>query len=475
MELGRFSILLGLGCLWSAGLALADVERLAISQVDPRMPVLSAYVDVTDANENLVVGLLPSDFSAALAGQPLPVTGVRSFDASRGGVAYIFLVDISKSIKQAHFIQMRDAILAWADRLRPGDMAAICSFGEDYKRITDFTADRVRLRAALADLQPTDASTHLHQAIVRALDFQQRWDVPARRVVVLLSDGKDEGSGMTPEDVVTRIHKTQLPIYAIGFSRLPKAERSAYLETLHRFANASGGIYREAGTEPLEDTYAAMQGAIRRVLVLNLACDGCRADGQTRVLELKLTKGRVLTDNLSIRVEDFRPHVPWWRKIPWWAYVLAAAALITFIVILLVRTQQREDIEEGVSAVRHGILNLPSTAVGTRTSAQGPAMRLRLTVVKGPDSGRVHDVRLVNTALIGRNQECDVVIPEDQKVSGRHCELALSKNKVVIYDLGSTNNTIVNGVRIHGRHRLENRDSIIVGQTEMRVVMEEVR
>lgn len=477
MGLGRCSTLLGLACLWGAGLALADVERMAISQVNPQLPVLTAYVDVTDANDGPITALLPSDFSAAIAGQALRVTGLRSFDASREGVAYVFLVDISKSIRPTQFAQMQAAIQRWIDDLRPGDAVAICSFGDDYKQITDFTSDRNRLQAALSDLRPSDASTHLHEAIVRAQGFQQRLDkgLPARRVIVLLSDGKDEGSGMTPEDVVTKIHENQLPIYTVGFSRLPASERRTYLDILHRFSNVSGGIYREADTEPLAESYSAIQRAIRRVVVVKIPCDACRADGQTRVLQLKVDKGKVLTDNLTIRLRpDDSPPIPWWKRIPWWASVSVAAVLIALAAFLLLRRRHPKEEVEPVPMFPHGFAD-PSPTTVARTSAQGPAMQIRLTVVRGPDPGRVHELRLVNTAQIGRDQGCDVIIPEDQRVSGRHCELALVKDKVVIYDLGSTNTTLVNGVTIHGRHRLENRDSIIVGQTEMRVVMEAVR
>jgi pSer/pThr/pTyr-binding forkhead associated (FHA) protein len=73
--------------------------------------------------------------------------------------------------------------------------------------------------------------------------------------------------------------------------------------------------------------------------------------------------------------------------------------------------------------------------------------------------------------VIGRSKDSDIVIA-DPKVSNRHCEMALTHGQVVIYDLESKNSTCVNGVPIRGRHKLENLDTILVGETEMRLHFE---
>ena len=61
-------------------------------------------------------------------------------------------------------------------------------------------------------------------------------------------------------------------------------------------------------------------------------------------------------------------------------------------------------------------------------------------------------LRLADRALrIGRNASCDIPIADSQ-VSGRHCELALSPagSALQVTDLGSTNGTFIDGVRVQG-------------------------
>jgi predicted component of type VI protein secretion system len=49
--------------------------------------------------------------------------------------------------------------------------------------------------------------------------------------------------------------------------------------------------------------------------------------------------------------------------------------------------------------------------------------------------------------LIGRHQECDILIPS-RKISRRHCCIALVADHLVVRDLGSTNGIRINGIKV---------------------------
>jgi pSer/pThr/pTyr-binding forkhead associated (FHA) protein len=66
--------------------------------------------------------------------------------------------------------------------------------------------------------------------------------------------------------------------------------------------------------------------------------------------------------------------------------------------------------------------------------------------------------------VIGTSSECDVVV-DSPLASGRHCELTQTADGFLLRDLGSTNGTFVNGVRIAGPIRLTSNDSATLGRT----------
>ncbi len=66
---------------------------------------------------------------------------------------------------------------------------------------------------------------------------------------------------------------------------------------------------------------------------------------------------------------------------------------------------------------------------------------------------------------IGRLDDNDIVIP-DPMVSGRHARLTVRSDAIILDDLGSSNGTVVNGIRIQS-HILQEGDRIFLGSTEL--------
>lgn len=458
----------------------AEVERFIVSQAHPQLPVMTGYLDIVDANRQPVSGLTPADFSASLGGNSLRIAGIEPFVQTGEGVGYVFLVDVSKSISPVQFGEMKGAIRTWIAGMKPPDRAAICTFGEGFQPVVDFTEDKQKLTAGLNGLEQRDLHTRLYQAIDRAAELEQRVDsgLPARRGIVVLSDGKDEGSALTPEDVLLKLRANHLPVYSIGYSHLPRAQKSRYLDVLHRFSNASGGYYQEAGRESIQQLYAAMQQAILRVFAARLSCSGCPADGRSYPLEITLTQaGRAFKAGMDVvPLPATLPPVPPAPK-PLWTrlWVWLAALAVIAAVLGAIRWKRKEDSisTDGSIVIKPDRHEEGPPRNGSDTEpVSETGLPIKLTIVAGEDAGSARELKLIDKAVIGRGGDCDIVVA-DPEVSNRHCELALIQGQVLVYDLGSMNSTYVNGVPIQGRHKLEPLDTILVGDTELRVYFEE--
>lgn len=68
--------------------------------------------------------------------------------------------------------------------------------------------------------------------------------------------------------------------------------------------------------------------------------------------------------------------------------------------------------------------------------------------------------------LVGRGESCDVVL-EDSSVSRRHAVLHVDDDGVRVEDLGSSNGTFVNGVRVSGRATLDAGDRLMIGSYQL--------
>jgi len=81
-----------------------------------------------------------------------------------------------------------------------------------------------------------------------------------------------------------------------------------------------------------------------------------------------------------------------------------------------------------------------------------------LLVMEGPGAGQ----RIVieqQPLVIGREETCDVVIP-DRQVSRQHARIRLEADHYLLEDLGSKNGTFVNGQEVPGSYALQDGDQI---------------
>lgn len=81
-----------------------------------------------------------------------------------------------------------------------------------------------------------------------------------------------------------------------------------------------------------------------------------------------------------------------------------------------------------------------------------------LLMVDGPSSGTRFFIEKAEL-VIGRDERCDVVIP-DRQVSRQHASISLRGDGYILKDLGSKNGTFVNGRELNGPHTLQDGDEI---------------
>lgn len=298
------ALLAGLG---TAG-ALAGVPAsFQITQALARGTEVTAYVAVRDESGTSVTVEALGQAHATLGTQVAEVVAATPFAATGEGVLYVLLVDLSRSLDAAQFERIRQALRDWIAALGEPDRAAILTFGNQVRTLVAPTADRAALTAALVGLKPTDDRTALHQALAQGLTLgrQQRADLPSRRALVILSDGRDDApGGMTAEEVEMQMAEGAVPIYALGFSRTrDRAAREAGLAALGRLARRSGGLFIDASAGDPGSAFAAMRERIRAVERLQVRCATCVADGHRYRLQIALTQeGRTLSDGVDVRL-----------------------------------------------------------------------------------------------------------------------------------------------------------------------------
>ncbi len=95
----------------------------------------------------------------------------------------------------------------------------------------------------------------------------------------------------------------------------------------------------------------------------------------------------------------------------------------------------------------------------------GDVDKLRLVSVDGTMCFAIETG--INT--IGRLSAANMIVIRDEFVSGLHAEISVFDNRIYVKDIGSTNGTYVNGVKVPpaGQHEIAIGDEVTIGHTVM--------
>lgn len=461
------ALLLGIMC----GFVQArEVDDLRLIQAHVHLPALQLWLNLPADTE-----IQREQFNISVGRHPAKVLAIDPFEKTGEGVGYIFLVDISKSLKSRQLVQIKRSLFRWLEGMGPHDQAALITFGREVTHSQVFTADRFKLNNAINLLAATDMETSLYRGLLEAINLGRAREpgLPSRRAIVVLSDGMDDSlDGVSVDEVFKQSREYRVPVYSIGFAVPPLNDgRREGLKMLGMLSRQSGGYFVQADPEQLDSAYEKQHQSIARAYRLRLDCAACVADGQLHHIDLTWSDGQsTLNDGFDIRLlpqpaAADPPHQPRSENgnETGWPILVFAVAVLAFLLGLALIYRQR--LAQPKLAAEQ--TTVPPAASTIAKSAAGLAVTL--TVVAGVRKGRSYRLNVAERATLGRAGNCDLVLDDDVEISNRHALLQFMNGKLSARDLNSTNGTLVNGVPIHNDYPLRGGDLLLLGRTELRV------
>jgi Ca-activated chloride channel family protein len=203
-------------------LAIALIAGVTIAAQQPIFrgggDVVRVFATVTDRDGRLVTALTQTDFELRDEGKPQPIT---QFDNTPQPIRLIVMLDVSGSM-EGNLPLLREGAEQLFTRLRPDDLARVGSFGRSVDISASFTHDPDALRDALPKTINPEAPTPLWRAVDQAMDAFGSENAELRRVVLVLSDGKDSGPinfrerYVSQAEVIDRARRESVMVYGIG-------------------------------------------------------------------------------------------------------------------------------------------------------------------------------------------------------------------------------------------------------------------
>ena len=237
----------------------------ALAAVTPRFVAAQSFksgtqgvrVDVLVSDRGQLVGGLTVDDFELFDNGVRQTIALADFDQLPLNVVLAF--DMSGSVTPARLGHLQRAAGALLDALTKRDQAGLITFSHVVRQPQEMTKDVSRLRDALAHTEPA-GGTALVDGIYAGMMLGE--SSVGRALLIVLSDGVDTASWLTPERVLQTARRSDIVAYSVAVGR-------QRLEVLRDLAEATGGqLFENESDDTIEKRFLAVLDEFRRRYVL---------------------------------------------------------------------------------------------------------------------------------------------------------------------------------------------------------------
>ena len=301
-----FFFALGTALLAQAPPQTQPPDELPSITVD--VDVVSILASVRDKRGALIANLQKDDFTILEEGKAQTIkyfTKETDLPLTIG-----LLVDVSGSQRNLIDIERNAASQFFSQVLRKKDEAFLISFGEETELLQDYTnsprlltqgLNQLRVSSGVGGISPGPVPTMgdprgtvLYDAIYLAASEKLKTEV-GRKVIVVITDGVDQGSRMTRNQAIEAAQKADAVIYSIeyydasAYGRFMTFGGSGGEGELHRMSDETGGhVYKVDRGHPLDMVFRELQDEMRSQYSIGYTPTNGLKDGSYRHLDVKL-------------------------------------------------------------------------------------------------------------------------------------------------------------------------------------------
>ncbi len=271
-----------------------------LSTVDVRLVNLA--VTVTGPNGRALKGLPRNAFSLLENDHPIKI---ERWDDDVATLAVALVIDTSLTMEGRKLTAAKNAAQSFVRSLNARDLVSVISFSESSHVESELSTDHRRAIASIQRLEP-GGGTALYDAVFDAGKHLTGAPPAARKIAVILSDGRDESaSGLEPgsfhtlEEAIRRGHKAGLLLFTIGLGAGLEEQpdytgRLTTAEVLRRMAVSTGGrFFRIRRSSRLTKTYRDILEELRNQYHIAFSPSPARPGETWRKLEVKVARPKV--------------------------------------------------------------------------------------------------------------------------------------------------------------------------------------
>ena len=413
---------------------------------------------------------------------------IQTLEELNDKIAILIAVDASLSMAGTPMDSVKSAIKTFVKNINDKTLVSLSTFHDKVEVISPFTTNRDSLLLLSDSIKAIGLNTELYEGLVKGLEYLNQNDkLPKSKAIIVLSDGKDEGTAYTDDDAIELALEYGIPIFTIGYHT--KAEKK-YLKVLDRISFKTGGIYNDAPTSmKINQIYNQVYEQIKSQQTICFTAEKFKADSLVHKINVNIVTE---VGNGQAKVEFLSPNQKNKSKGQNYIFIFMIFGILFLFIFINKKNKthsdaekeklriEKENLENQLINEREQRLNSPpkeedsvlensdsdssrNTTISQHIPDQSDKYHLKFH--NGPLSGE--SILISDEMTIGRGDDNLITILEPA-ISGNHAKIIKKDTSYIILDMGSTNGTFVNGQKID-EIMLKHGDKIKIGKIDISV------
>jgi len=261
-----------------------------ITQVDTEnFPDVVVYVSVVDQFGE-PAGIEPEQLVLTENDQAIVPESIRGIgDASP--ISTLLLIDISGSMNVDNKLDAaKAAALSYVDATRDVDRIGLIAFNTQVSLVQEITTDKDLVREGIESLEGI-YDTAMLDALQQGLTLLRAEQ--GRKAIIVLTDGLDNQSQSTLDELLLALEPQDVSISTIGFGNREhdqSAMSAVNEEMLQQIADTGGGLYSYAeDDQSLQEIYDLYGRVLQSEYVIRYTSPSALRDGVNRSIRVELT------------------------------------------------------------------------------------------------------------------------------------------------------------------------------------------
>jgi len=238
----------------TVGILVLGAGAAAVAQTESSAPV----IEITDVNIaryprvqmivdflNLEAALDPAELEVTENGNAVNDLEIETIAESRVQVGIVLVIDASGSMEGEPIEAAKAAALSFINQKRAEDFIAVATFADDVQVVRGFTNTKSVLVSSVEGIV-AGGDTAFYDGIIRATELFSGDAARLERNMIVLTDGKDEGSVASLDDAMAAVADKGVRVFGVALEST--AFDPADLQTI---VGATNGLYLST-PEPAE-------------------------------------------------------------------------------------------------------------------------------------------------------------------------------------------------------------------------------